>query len=92
MEALDGAVGERALPVGLVIVSEYRAGARFRARRLSQGQGLLAILANTVSARRQPEAALGVLQKVSAGARVYKGARGEADAAAASILRLLEES
>jgi len=91
VEALDGAVGERALPVRLVIVSEYREGARFRARRLSQGQGLLAILANTVSARRQPEAALGVLQKVSAGARVYKGARGEADAAAASILKLLDE-
>ena len=92
VEALDGVRGERALPVGLVVVSEYRAGARLRARRLSQGQGLLSLLANTVSARRQPEAALGVLQKVSARALVYKGVRGEADAAAASILKLLEES
>ena len=92
VEALDGVRGERALPVGLVVVSEYRAGARFRARRLSQGQGLLAMLANTVSARRQPEVALGVLQKVSARVPIYKCARGEADAAAASILKLLEES
>src|SRR2546421_4641159 len=84
IETLDGVKGEKALPVGLVFVSEYREGARFRARRLSQGQGLLAILANTVSARRQPEAALCVLQKVSAGARVYKGARGEGDPAAPS--------
>ena len=92
VEALGGVRGERALPVGLVVVSEYRAGARFSPRRLSQGQGLLAMLANTVSARRQPEAALCVLQKVSARAPVYKGARGEADSAAASILKLLEES
>src|SRR2546421_12282706 len=47
VESLDGVKGDKALPVGLVIVSEYRAGARFSPRRLSQGQGLLAMLANT---------------------------------------------
>jgi hypothetical protein len=92
IESLEGVAGAKALPVGLVFVSEYREGARFRARRLTQGQGLLAMLANTVSARRQPEAALAVLQRVATCAPVFKGVRGEAHEAAASILRLLEES
>jgi hypothetical protein len=93
VEELQGAggagpprVGERALPVGLVYVGEYRAGARWRPRRLSGGQGILALLAHTVAARREPARALAVLQKVTARAPVLKGARGEAVLAARALL------
>lgn len=92
VESLEGTSGAKALPVGLVVVSEYREGARFRPRRLTEGQGLLALLANTVSARSQPEEAMRVLQRVATGAATFKSARGEAGDAAASILKLLDES
>ena len=71
------------------VLSEYRrGGASFRFP--SSGQGVLALLANTVSARRQPEAALEALGQVAARARVVKGARGEAHETARSILAMLD--
>jgi hypothetical protein len=45
---------------------------------LSAGEGALALLANTVSARREPQTTLATLQKVVSRAPVLKGQRGEA--------------
>ena len=66
------------LPVGMVVVSKYKSGARWRPRQLSEGEGALELMANTVSARRQPEAMLEAIRKVVALAPVLKGERGEA--------------
>jgi len=79
VSALGGRAGTKPLPVGLVIVSEYKEGARWRPRRLSPGKGALAVLAHTVSARRQPEAALRTLQQFVSRAPALKGVRGEAE-------------
>jgi hypothetical protein len=74
------------LPVGLVVVSEFREGARWRPRALSLGHGSLALLANTVPARRRPAEVLETLERVVRGATVLRGARGEAAEAALKIL------
>ncbi len=74
------------LPVGLVVVSEFREGARFRPRTLTRGQGALALLSNTVPARSRPAEVLETLGRVVVGATVLGGARGEAAEAARSIL------
>jgi hypothetical protein len=92
IETLGGRVGGKPLPVGLVVVSQYKAGAVWRPRRLSAGHGVLALLANTVSARRQPAVALGTLQRVAAHAAVIKGGRGEASDVAPRLLNYLEKS
>jgi hypothetical protein len=76
----------RALPVGLVVVSEFREGSRFRPRTLTPGQGSLALLANTVPARRRPSEVLETLGRVVRTATVLRGARGEAAEAARRIL------
>lgn len=91
VEALGGTVGEAPLPVGLVAVSTYRAGARWRPRRLSPGQGALALLANTVSARRQPAVMLAMLQRVMAQALALKSQRGEAQEVVSSLFRALDD-
>jgi len=75
---LGGHSGVKPVPVGLVLVTEYRAGKRWRPRVLSAGQGVLSLLRNTVSARRQPEAALATLMRVVSQAPVLKSFRGEA--------------
>ena len=85
-ESLGGRPGTRPLPVGLVAVSEYRRGARWRPRRLTPGQGVLALLANTVPARERPAAALAALQRVVVAAPVLKGPRGEASEVADALL------
>jgi hypothetical protein len=89
-EDIGGRVGIKPLPVGLVVLSEYKAGARWRPRALSPGLGALALLSHTVPARRAPERALATLERVVAQARVLKGRRGEAAATAPLVLAAVE--
>lgn len=77
-EALGASAGETPLPIGLVLVTHYKRGAIWRPRTLSPGNGLLALLANTVPARRKPRLVLKALHNAVAGARMVKGTRGEA--------------
>ena len=78
VESIGGRSGIKPLPVGLVIVSKYKPGAKWRPQQISAGEGALALMANTVSVRRQPETTLATLRKVVARAPVFKGTRGEA--------------
>jgi hypothetical protein len=74
------------LPVGLVLVTRYRAGTRWRPRRLSPGRAGIEMLAHAVAARRRPAGALRVLARTLAGARTLKGARGEAADVARAVV------
>ena len=78
VETLGGRSGVKPLPVGMVVVSKYEPFARWRPRTLSEGEGALELMANTVSARRQPEAMLEAIRGVVSIAPVLKGNRGEA--------------
>ena len=49
---LGGKSGTRPLPVGLVLMTGYKQGAKWRPRKLSPGKGVLEMLFNTVSARK----------------------------------------
>ena len=84
--ALGATVGESPLAVGVVLCSGYRAGASFRPRRMTAGEGVLALFDNTVCARRRPERALEVLQRVVADAAILRGERGDAREAARQLL------
>lgn len=66
------------LPVALVVMSEFRSGGVWRPRRLSPGRAALALMANTVAARRIPEVAMATLNQVVTRARVVASERGEA--------------
>src|SRR6267142_7277311 len=50
VEDFGGTTATKPIPVGLVMVTEYRAGAHWRPRPLSDGRAVLALLENTVSA------------------------------------------
>ena len=79
IETLGGKVGAKALPVGLVVVTQYQPGIRWRPRALSSGQAVLALLTHTVQARVRPAVALATLRHVAANATTLKGKRGEAE-------------
>jgi hypothetical protein len=85
-EELGGRTGTAPLPVGLVVATTYRAGVKWRPRRLTAGAGILAILDHTIPARRRPKSVLRTLRTVTQSAVVLKGARGEADDVAGQIL------
>ena len=82
----EGAAGVKPLQTGLVVVTNHRAGARWRPRPMSQGRAVMALLAHTVAARRHPKRALTILPKVTAQAVVLKGVRGEAEEIVESLL------
>ncbi len=87
VEELGGRAGTRPLPVGLVLISQYKKGARWRPQKLSTGQGALEMLAHTINARTKPGVALATLNRVASSASVLKSRRGEARSVIDSILK-----
>jgi hypothetical protein len=85
-EEIGAQVGSKPLPIDLVIATGFKTGARWRPRKLTRGKGVLELLANTVSARSQPELALSVLPKALESATIVKGVRGEASEIVDAIL------
>jgi hypothetical protein len=83
---LGGQTGTKPLPVGLVLMTQFKDGSRWRPRKLTAGRGVLELLNNTVSARRDPERALATLQRVAAQAQILKGIRGDATEVVAAML------
>jgi hypothetical protein len=89
VEDLGGRAGTGALPVGIVLVTHYRKSSCWRPRRISAGTAALALLANTVAARNEPEKSLDVLRNaVCTASAVLKSVRGEASAVVESVLGL----
>jgi hypothetical protein len=86
VETLGGKIGVEPLPVGLVIVTKYQPGATWRPRQLTPGQALLALMDNTVAARRDPAHSMPILKQVGTGAVALKSKRGEADEVASTLL------
>lgn len=90
VEELGGRVGVKPLPVGLVVVTTHKPGAKWRPQQLTAGQGVLELLNQTVSARNRPERALVALQRVATSALILKGARGEAGEMVELLLKYLD--
>jgi hypothetical protein len=86
VEELGGVAGARPLPVGLVLITRYVSGARFRPRPLSAGRAVLELLTHTLPARRRPERVLDALTQAVGQASVLRGTRGEAEETARQIL------
>ncbi len=90
--SLGGQSGTKPLPVGLVLMTQFKSGVRWRPRKLTAGKGVLELLFNTVSARRNPERAMATLQRVATHAAILKGARGNAKELVQAMLAKLEDS
>ena len=85
-----GKAGTKPLPVGLVLMTGYKRGVKWRPRKLSRGKGVLEMLFNTVSARKSPENALSTLQQVTRKAEVLKGPRGDTATIVNAILKRMD--
>jgi hypothetical protein len=86
VEEIGGVSGRKPASVGLVVMSQFREGGRWRPKRLSAGRGMLELLDNTFSARQSPERAMDILGRVVSRATVLKGKRGDAATMVSSIL------
>jgi hypothetical protein len=88
-ESLGGSTGTDPVPVGVIVTTTYRPGARFDPERGSPGQGVLALLEHTHA--RTPEV-LATIRQAAADALVVHGDRGDADEAASVLLQLAGEA
>ena len=85
--ALGAETGTTPLPIGLVLVTSYRAGARWRPRRLTAAPTLLALMRHTVAARGNPEHSMPILKQAVSSGIAFAGLRGEARPLVAAVLR-----
>lgn len=83
-----GLAGSGPIPLGGVLSTSFRAGARWRPEPLSQGAAVLALMEHAVAARSQPARVLKFLKAATATASAYRTSRSEADEAARRILAL----
>ena len=77
--SLAASVGDRPIPVRLILSTSYRFAATWRPRPLTPSRALMTLFNNAVAARQDPERILSVIEKTVAGASALKGRRGEAD-------------
>ncbi|MFN0123399.1 MAG: hypothetical protein ACKV2V_23090 [Blastocatellia bacterium] len=95
VEELNGRAGRKPLPPGLVVVTTYQPGTDmgtdWKPAPLTQGQGMLELLAHTVCARQRSDEALRALRQATARTMILRGTRGAAAVAARDILRLADE-
>lgn len=80
--------GRLAVPVGLIVETRYRPGARWAPAALSPGECVLVLLANTVPARDRPGEVLAALARATAGARGLRSDRGAAGRTARTLIAL----
>jgi hypothetical protein len=90
-EEFGGRPATGPLPVGLVVVTTYRAGTTWRPQTLTPGRAVLALLHDTLSARFDPDGAFRVLEKAVRPALALRGARGEAAEVAERLLTALDQ-
>ena len=86
MHPIGRVAGDQPATMAAVIITRYRRGIQWRPKRLTTGQGVLALLANTVPAQERPEESLRTLGRAIAGATILEGDRGEAGPVASAML------
>lgn len=91
VDELGGTTGEAPLPIGLVILTYFRAGASWQPERLTGGPAILEVLGNTVTMTTRPQGAMKTVTEALRGATVLRGERGEADELAQALLGQLVE-
>ncbi|GBF82594.1 hypothetical protein [Aphanothece sacrum] len=87
VEVLGGLAGEKPIPIGLIVQTQYQSEAQWSPQEISGGQAVLTLLDNTLVARLRPEFALPILGKAVSGAVILKSQRGEAEETARVLLQ-----
>lgn len=89
LDHIEGRAGTEPLPIGAVLITSYRAGTEWEPTRLPPGRGVLAMLANALSALARPQEATRFITRAVDGAVVLEGERGEAHDVAPRLLHIV---
>jgi vacuolar-type H+-ATPase subunit B/Vma2 len=72
------------------VLTRFEKNAKWRPKRISEGQAVLGVLNNAVGIRRDPSFVLPVLTNLSKSAIAIKSKRGDADNTAEQIIQIVE--
>lgn len=90
VETFGGSKGVVPLPVGMVLLTEFEAGAGWQPQILSDGLGVIELLSHTIPIRYNPKFSLKVLNKTVNRAIIVQTKRGEAEEFAVKLLSFFE--
>lgn len=90
VESFGGVAGDERLPIGMIVITNYRPDAQWDPTERSAGAGAMALLANAVAARERSEEVLAVVSRAAEGAIVIESDRAQADAIAPLLLQALK--
>jgi hypothetical protein len=90
VETLGGVAGEDPVPLGMIVITTYKAGAQWKPKRLSAGAGAMTLLANAVPAQERPQEVMEAISRAAKDALVLESDRGEADEIAPLLLAELD--
>ena len=86
------ASGDRAVPVGMLLLTKYEPDAEWRPEMATIGEGILETVPNVLPVRFNTEFSLKVLNAAFSRAIIVRSSRGEARVAAPQILAFLEDN
>lgn len=90
-EGLGGTIGVDPIPVGLVLITEYKDGAKWSPKILSSGKGVLEMIPFTLCLRHRPDFSLEVLNNIASNAIIASSLRGNAEKFAKTLLNFVDK-
>jgi hypothetical protein len=91
VESLGGKAGTEPIPIGLVLMTEYRARARWCPKFLTGGEGVLEMIKFTLPLRYNPVFSLQVLNKIASRAIIAFSYRGNAENFSKTLLNFVDK-
>jgi hypothetical protein len=92
IETLGGTAATEPLPVGLVLLTKYESGQKWKPVILSRGQGVLEMIPFVLPLRLAPEFSLGVLNNIASRAIIASSPRGAAKEFARVLLNFVDKN
>lgn len=91
-EKFGATIGDKAIPVGVILITGYEESGKWQPEVLKAGEGVLEILQHTIPIRNNPDFVLKVLKKTVSRAIIAKSKRGSAHKFAPVCLQFLESA
>ena len=91
VEELGGASGINPIPVGMVLLTEYKPDGTWRPKILRPGRGVLEMIPYVLSFRNRPDFSLSVLNSIASHAIITSGLRGSAESFAKTLLNFVDK-
>ncbi len=91
-EELGGRIGDRPIPVGMVLFTKFQKGGEWQPEYLGAGSGIMEMLPNTLTLHRDPAFALKLLDLIARRAIMVKSPRGDVKKFAQFLLAFFDKN